>query len=322
MADEKLLGAERAKDQAQSYRDAMERIRTRTDVTAKLLGGIGTAAIGAVGYAQFADVFPFHSSRWWLVALVGGVVAMICAVIYGVYRFNGATRSIVTTADVEGTIAANRVSCLNHFSKQEEEVVRRVYGDMAELNRVESLAAYQARAHRLERIAARTADTKVAATLRGRADQIEAEIAATQARLGALILRARSSDALFGWKTLIPVVVFAIGWYGMALASDAIQSDRSGEIEVAKSCAELKAAGPVGPLPGACAATPEEEKKDEQKRAEEKENAAVASVESAATSVLAASKECHEAARAADQDQAVCAPLKGALDLLTAEGPP
>ena len=136
---------------------------------------------------------------------------------------------------------------------------------MGGLNGVESLAAYQARAHRFERIAER-GECVDAATVEARAELIYSEVAMTQARVGALIIRGRANRATLGAGLFVCIALFVAGWYMTALSADSLESKRSGEaelvkkeIELAKACAEARALPKVvkGKIPAsACGKAP------------------------------------------------------------------
>jgi hypothetical protein len=300
-----LPGAKRASEQGERFRSAIEKIRSRSDTTAKGLAAIGVAAVTAIGYARFADVFPYGGPVWALACLFVGVVLMIVAVVYLVYRFNDAGQSIVTSADAEETIA------LNSFDQKEKQVVRKSYRRIAKLNGVESLKAYQARAHRFERIAERR-DEKQAAALRARADLIMSEVLATQDRAGALVLRRRSQRSVFGLGTLLGLLLFVGGWYGTALAADALESKRIKEVEVAKTCAEARGQIKVveSELPSICG---EFESGGEEPSAASVANAAV-------TALATARAECREKVEEVEGDFAVCRSVELALAAAVGEG--
>jgi hypothetical protein len=303
MAAEALLAAKRATDRAERHRTAVESIRSRTDLTAKGLAGVGTAAVSAVGYAKFADLFPYGGPWWAVVFLVVGVVAMIGGFVLLSKRFSAASEVLPTTVDPEKTIA------MNELDAREEKIVRSAYKDMAVLNEVDSLVAYQARGHRFERIADRLEpDDKLVDPLRARADLVASEIQAIQARVGALILKKRAKEATTGRPTVVLVVLFIAGWYLTALGADRLESQRSGQIEVAKSCADARTAG-AKDLPGICGKAPEE-----------KAASAADSVNDAVVTLAEGKKTCLENAAKANEDAGVCAPLQHALAALNGEG--
>lgn len=300
MADEAPPGTARASDQAQRYRDAIDKIRQRTEYTSKGLAAIGTAAIAGIGYTTLADVFPWTGPCLAYVALGLGVVAMVIAVLVLVHRFDGSTESVFTSSSLQETFKRNEIS-----DENEKKLIRKVYRDTAKLNRVGSLSAYERRAQRLERIADRAGE-KRAAELRVRAGQILTEVLATQDRAAALLLRDRANQAMFGSLTILMVIVFISGWYATAVGADALQSERKGQIELAKSCAEARAQEQIieDKLPGSCG-TPEE-------GSEEKVPVAKVAREGF-KSLAAALDTCLETAEENEEEKTACAWLEGAL---------
>lgn len=231
MAVEELPAAHRATEQSQHFHELMKLIRSRTDATAKGLAAVGTAAVSAIGYRTLADVFPFpgpfmsgHSlslAGFAVVGLAAGIVAMVFAVIKLVQRFEAIAETIITYADAE------RTQERSGLQSSEFETLTREYKGMAKLNQVDSLAAYNARAHRLERIADASPGSEHAGELRARADAIRAEILAVQDRAVVYILRERAKQAFFHRKAIIYLLVFLGGWYLTALCADGLQSERA-----------------------------------------------------------------------------------------------
>ena len=205
----------------------MTMIRSRTDHTTKGLAAVGTAAVTAIGYAKLADVFPYHGPSWSIPVLVLGLSAMVVAVVRLVQRFERIGDTIITYADIQRTLDCNRLE------EPERTTLEREYKNMAALNGVETLRAYNARAHRFERIADR-ADSGTASSLRARADAIRAEVLATQDRVVVFILRERAKTAFFSPRVVLWLVVFLLGWYSTALAADVLQAHRSESPEPSK----------------------------------------------------------------------------------------
>jgi hypothetical protein len=296
---ESSQAAERATQSAKSFTEAITQIRQRADYAAKGLAAIGTAAISAIGYAKLADVFPFGGPDWatWLLGI--GVALMILAVVFLVRRFYGASESIVTNSDVDRTVA------LNSLSAEEEKVLRNVYRDTAELNGLETLRAYEARGQRLERIADRFASSG-AKLLHDQAQLIFTEIGAAQARAGAFVLRERSTSALFAKTTCVLLALFVAGWYFVALSADAMQSRRSDEITVAKSCAEARKEEKIveSKLPEICGTAPE---------ADEEEATAAETSDQAVKSLAESLATCKKAAAKSHASPKDCLPIERAL---------
>jgi hypothetical protein len=291
---------ERANQSTKNFSDGIAQIRQRADYAAKGLAGIGTAAITAIGYTKLADVFPDGGPSWapWLLGV--GVLLMIIAVAFLVRRFHGASESVITKSDVDKTVA------LNDLSDEERKTIEETYGDMAELNGLDTLRAYEARGQRLERIADRVPDSE-AKRLHEQAQLIFAEIKATQARASAFVLRERSTRALFSPLTYVLVGLFVVGWYSVALSADAMESKRTDEIAVAKSCVEAHEKKELIDdeiFPDICGTVKTGEKK-EPTPAETSGQA----VESSAKSWVA----CKQAARKAGAGAEDCVPLEKAL---------
>lgn len=221
MPDEQLLAARRATEKSEHFRGLMTLIRSRTDATAKGLAAVGTTAVGAIGYATFADFFPYRGPAIAVAGVVLGLVAMVVAVVMLVQRFERLGETIITYPDAE------RTKRKSDLEEDEYETLTAEYNEMAKLNEVESLRAFYARAHRFERIAETSADPETARLLRARADTIRVQVMGTQDRAVVFILRERARLAFFHRKAIGWLVLFLIGWYGMALSADAIQSKRA-----------------------------------------------------------------------------------------------
>jgi hypothetical protein len=304
MATEQLPGTKRAADHAQRFRDAMEAMRSRTDLTAKGLAAVGTAAVGAVGYAAYTDAFPAEGPFLAFVFLFLGPLLMIVAVLALVVRFNRASESVLTSTDIDHMVT------VNDLDEQQRRLIEEKYERMASLNEVESLRAYQARSFRLDRIADRLPAAK-ADPFRQRADLIQGEVHATQTQVAALIVRSRARNAMTGW-TLAWILVFVGGWYSAALSADALGAERSEEIEIAKACADARTAGATD-LPGIC---------DGQGPAAEDETTAGETLEDSVVSLTEAWRDCRRAAAKAAEDPSVCLPLERALAASRGESAP
>lgn len=297
-------GAARAAENAQQFAKAIEAIRQRSDYTAKVLGGIGTAAITAIGYAKLADVFPWGGPSWAAFVLGFGAVFMVLAVCLLVRRFYTASQSLITRSDLAQTKE------LNAMSKDEVKLVRRAYEDTAWLNGVSTLRAYEARGQRLDRVAAWLPEPQAEA-IHAEAAQIFAEVIATQARAAAFVLRRRSTVALFGKGTFILLFVFVVGWYATAVSSDALQSHRTDQITVAKECAEARGLGAIveTKLPSICGPAPSPAASAAADPFELRENAVAA--------LATARAQCREAAiKSKPPSLAECASLERAFALM------
>jgi hypothetical protein len=221
MTVERLPAAQRATEQSQLFRELMTLIRSRTDATAKGLAAVGTAAVSAIGYTKFTQIFPYHGPLWALLLLGCGAVAMITAVIFLVKRFDRIADTVLTFSNAEKTCTENGLN------EDEEAILKREYEGTAELNEVASLQAYNARAHRFERIADATADEDAASLLRARADVIRAEVLATEDRAVVFILRHRAKTAFFNLWAVLLLLLFFFGWYATGLAANALEAKRA-----------------------------------------------------------------------------------------------
>jgi len=304
MSDEALPGTSRANTHSEGFRGTMDKIRSRTDTTAKGLAAIGTAAIGAVGYAKLADVFPYPDGVPWLVvaALFAGVCAMVVAVGFLVRRFFRAGQSVITHPDL--SVAAR----LNELDQGEEKLLDDAYRDAAFANGANSLVDLEKQARDLESAALKSppSEKEQANAKHRQAERLFAEVQAAQDRGATFIVRRRSTYALFGWKSLLFLGLFVSGWYSTALAADAIEGARTGEIEVAKSCAEAREKKTVvkDKLPGICG--------EEEETTEEEASAGKTAADGVAA-LATARADCRAAAEKRGESQRACASLERAL---------
>ncbi len=314
MSFEPLPAAKRAADQSERFRAAADQIRQRTDTTVKALGTVGTAAVAAIGYAELADVFPWAGPGWAILLIVLGPVAMIAAVVLLIHRFEDVSKTIATSSDKQ------RTKELNGLGEEDQAEVAKVYEQAAILNEVPSLQAYEARAHRFERIADSlnpATDSARREELRAQADLIHAEVLATQNRAAAFVLRRRAKNALFSRETIAWLALFVAGWYLTALAADVIESRRSGEIALAKSCAEVRGLEKAveSEIPEeACGKAPAKE--------EPEETSIQADVADAVTKLAEARSACLKKAEKDGEDPSACARLDRAIVAALAESAP
>jgi len=248
MADETLPGTGRANHHSERFRNAMELTRKRTDLTSKGLAGVGTAAIAALGYAKLADIFPYGGPLWAMLTLFAGAIGMALAVGLLVRRFFRASQVVITSPDRCATAEENELN------KEESRLLREAYEDSAKANCARSLRELADRGKEYEAKALAEEDTEKAKKGHHQAERIFAEVQAAQDRGAAFIVRRRATYALFGWRSLALLGLFVIGWYGTALGADALESERKGEIETAKLCAEAREKSTIveAELPGIC----------------------------------------------------------------------
>jgi hypothetical protein len=233
-------------DQAQRFRDATEQIRQRTELTAKALGGLGLTAVSALGISKFADVFPWAPGQGvWVAILITSFLVMIAVVGVFVYRLWHVSERIVLRSD------ADRMSELDDSEKK---TVREVYAETARLSRAPSLAALEARAHRLYRVADRTVDADVAKKLIERANDAADDVRSVETRAGMIVVRRRASQAIRGWPAIVAFVFLALAIVGFGISADRLDSERTQLTKLVKDCAEAKKAAQIGvrPLPPIC----------------------------------------------------------------------
>ena len=213
------------------FRDVADKIRSNADLTAKALGGLGSALLTAIGIAKIGDLWPLpDTNRGWFAA--GVVVASFCVMAFVLafitLRFWRLNEALVYASDVDDMEDLR--------GREEKRKVRDVYERTSNLNNVHSLAAYEARAQRLYRIAARTDDENEAKRIRAEADAIAAEVVATQARAAVVIIRRRASQALRGRAAKAAYAGFVVAAIAFALSTDWLESERSAKITLAKEC--------------------------------------------------------------------------------------
>jgi hypothetical protein len=226
-------GTTAATEQAQRFREASDKLRERSDTAAKGLAALGTAGLTAVGIAKFSDIYPFPPGEWEaVVAVVAGFIAMVVALVAFTLRLWDANRPLVTR------IRATEMS----DDDEERDEIQAIYERLARLNGVDTLAGYEARGHRLERIADRTGNDQRAARLRKRADQIRAEILATQARAALVVIRQRVNGALKGGGAASFALLFAGGLLAFGFGADRLDSERSARVAAYKACADAMTA--------------------------------------------------------------------------------
>jgi hypothetical protein len=231
-----------ATDQAQRFRDATEKVRQRTELTAKTFGGLGTAAISALGIAKFADVFPWAPGQGvWVCVLITSFLVMIGVVGLFAWRLWHASERIVLRSDAEK---------MSELDGGEKETVKEVYRETARLNLVPTLRALEARAHRLYRIANRVDDANLAKKLIQRANDIAADIHSVEARAGLLVVRRRAAQAFRDRWAILAFIALALAVVGFGISADRLESERAGLTKVVKDCAEAKKAAQVGGIRG------------------------------------------------------------------------
>ncbi len=125
-------------------------------------------------------------------------------------------------------------------TRPELQEIQRAFDDTAAFNDADTLLAYEARAHRLRRIA-RFLSADRAKELRAEADTILAEVRATHARAAHAAVRRRADRATQSLPGLASIVLIAVGFALATVSIDAIDSAR--DTAEMKACAEAAKAG-------------------------------------------------------------------------------
>jgi hypothetical protein len=321
-----------AADMNERFRDAVENVRKRAETTAKVLVALGTTVLTAVGIAKFSDVYPRppgNGAYLAIVILIASFLAMALVIVFFTLKLWRLTEPLVMASDPE------EIGDLR--GKKELDRVNEVYDQVADEKNVESLAAYEARADRLDRIARRTSDGKEAKRLGDEASVIRTEVVTAMGRAALAVMRYRTASAIRGWPALGAYLAFFIAVLSFGLSADKLDSARAGEVKVATDCAAAQKGGAtttppicddyvtaaVGEIKIAteCAAaeavvlpticdkymtpkTPATPSEQSDPRAE---------LDKARDELSAALTRCHAAARKTGTDEAVCTPLERAL---------
>ncbi|MCW2993853.1 MAG: hypothetical protein JWQ18_1348 [Conexibacter sp.] len=215
-----------AQDQVTRWRGVIDAVRSRADLSAKALGAIGTTAITAIGIDRIQDLSPTDwntRTEIWAVLAVFGFLLM-AVVIAGFVRRLALVNEPVVMSTGESDLK----------DPAETAIVRRAFGDMAGLHQAPSLRAYEARAARLERIAARS-DAARRTQLEQQAAEIRADVQATLGKAAADVLRRRSAQTFTGsWARSMYVLAVA-GFVLFAVGTDYLDGDRGRQDAVAKA---------------------------------------------------------------------------------------
>jgi hypothetical protein len=299
------------------YSDAAEKLRQRADLAAKVLAGGGTTLVTAIGLSKFSDLFPWpgSTSRWHfgtryvptatiaILALVTGFIVMIVAVLAIASRYWKVGEPLIFSSDTEQDWYTKGLN------DEERKLVDEAFKAVEDLNRIGSLRAYEARGHRLERIA-KWLDSPDDEKVSIEAVQIQTEVLATLVQAKTRILRSRISTAVSGTgsKALYGLFVLALLTFG--IGADYLQSERSDRIAIAKSCVDAREVDGAVELPDICGPKPsapsEEEKTAEQRIAE------------ANVQLATAYSECVSAFAKDSEAEATCNLLKFAMQQLYA----
>ena len=230
--------------QAESYRKALEGLRTRTDTTAKALAGLGTAGLTAIGIEKVTDVFPYPDGNGLLVgvALVAFLALVVVVVVFTV-RLARASAPLKTSSDPERMTE----------DAEERMLLEGVYDGTAELNGAKSLLDYENRAHEMGDSADRTNDEPERKRLQEQAARIRAEVRATQASGAYEIISGRLTRAVSDDKTKVLGLTFVAALLAFGLSVDRLDSERTAEAAAFKGCADsIEAKVPASALPDFC----------------------------------------------------------------------
>jgi hypothetical protein len=224
---------------AQSYRDSLESLRTRTDTAAKALAALGTAGLTAVGIQKVTDVFPYPDGGAPFVVLgFVGFLTMVVVIVCFTVRLYTASEALNTSSDPDRMTR----------NVKERAQIRTIYNRMALLNDHPTLLRYERSAQDMQSLADAETDNAKRRDLGDLAARMRAEIRATQASAAHAVISARLRRTLSDVKTKTLGVVFI--W---------LDSERTAQAAALKGCADaITAKVPTGALPKFCkAAVPE-----------------------------------------------------------------
>jgi hypothetical protein len=218
-----------AEVQIERFSTLADGLLSRADLTAKAAAGLGSSGLTAIGIAKVADVYPLEDPDGWLFGLFGGFLTMGLAVAFFTRRlWRLQTPTVMRSTPWE-------IRDLDH---EEEMLVAEVYAEVAKLNDVASLRAYEARPHRLSRVADLLGETPLRKTLAAEARLIALEVRATLARARLNVIRRRTTRSILGFRAMLVYLAFLVGLVLFGVAADALEVKRAGEVQMANSCGE------------------------------------------------------------------------------------
>jgi hypothetical protein len=289
-----------ASDALKRFSTTAETLRARTDLAGKTLAAGGSALVTAVGIAKFSDIWPFPGGPGsWVavIVVVVGFLTMGFSVLLFAKRFWDLNQPIVFRSEL---------SLMPHLSTSERtDLVEPLYGEVAALNGARSLAAFEARAHRMERVA-RWLPSPEAAIARAEAVLIQTEVLAIVTQAKVRVLRQRINAAVTDSGARNLAIAFAIGVIAFGWGADFLASERTDKVAVAKACADARAVDEIveDTLPDICGEPPD---------ATSPAPATVSDRLAAANASLAtALAECRKAARV----DSSCEPIEAAMRTL------
>jgi hypothetical protein len=235
-----------AKGELERFRAGVDAVRSRADLTAKGVSALAATGLSAIGLAKIADVFPYEGPWVALVGLFVAFTAMALAALLYARRTWQAQEPLVMATDEDK---------IESLSNDERAKVKTIFDQLAHLNRVDSLAQYEQLYQAKVTEAGKTTSDPKRKKLTEDAALIQAEIQATFARAALAVVQTRTASALRDGLAVFLLIVFFVGLIGFGISADALESRRSGEVALAKSCAEARTAG-AADLPQACGAPP------------------------------------------------------------------
>jgi hypothetical protein len=302
----------RAMTQEERFRDSAQKLIDRTDTAAKTIATLGTTGISALGIARISDLFPnpYGDSFWDLlsepapIAMFVGFIAMIVGVIVLARGFWKLQQPLIVGAD------SQKMETDGEIDEKEKKLVDSVYGEMKDANDGTALVEYQKAGWQADEDAraAEEADPKKAARLRAQGDEIASEVLATMARARLNVLRHRSTQALRSRWAVGSLTAILLGVLVFSVGADAVESDRTGELALAKTCAEVRALAKVqeSEVDDDVCGVPPTSSADEDSP-QEVAGAAVTALSEAAT-------ECRKTAAKSGSGEQDCGPLAQALE--------
>jgi hypothetical protein len=264
--------------QAKRFSEAADTLRGRTDLAAKALGGLGTAAVSAIGIAKVSDIYPLPPGEGiWVVRLLLGFVLMVVAILALTRRFWTANRPLLPTSDpckmrnkTKGrwwtrwwTRWRKRNKTESEIDDNEMKMMCAVYEDAVahaafSVGPRERLKEYEKRADDLERETQTRWGQVGLDAKRRQVARMRAEIDKAQQRAKLVVVRRRLNHTLTRPAAGIWAALFVIGLVGFGASADRLESQRTDPIATAKSCADAVTAG-VRPeaLPPICDNVPD-----------------------------------------------------------------
>jgi hypothetical protein len=238
--------------QAKRFSEAADTLRGRTDLAAKGLGGLGTAALTAIGIAKVGDIFPFPPRQeGWVVALWIAFLAMVVAIVALTLRFWTANRPLLPTSDpaeMQKNTERRKKENESEIDKAEMKMMCAIYDEEVahaafSLGDHETLKHYEKRADDLERETQTRWGQVGLEAKRRQVARMRAEIDKAQQRAKLVVVRRRLNHTLTRPIAALWAALFVVGLVGFGMSADRLESQRSGAIATDKSCAEAVKAG-------------------------------------------------------------------------------